>query len=331
MMCGPIRRRDFIILLGASAASWPLAARAQQRSLPVIGWLNQIEGQIDRATAPFNQGLAETGYVVGRNVALERRDAEGHRERLPELAADLVRRRVAVIIATTGSSVEVAKAATQTIPVVFIMAADPVENGVVASLNRPGGNLTGVALLGAEIAGKRLELLHKLVPAANPIAVFEGPQNTDLSRVETRGLQSAARVLGLRLLVFNIQTENDIAGAFVTLVEQHAGAVFVGTNNLFTAARAQIISLAGRHAIPTAFFDRRPVADGALLGYGPDTDDAYRQVGIYTGRILKGEKPADLPVMQPTRFNFVINLKTARTLGLDIPPMLLAIADEVIE
>jgi putative ABC transport system substrate-binding protein len=179
--------------------------------MPVIGWLNQIEGQIDRAIAPFNQGLAETGYVVGRNVALERRDAEGHRERLPELAADLARRRVAVIIATTSTSVETAKAATQTIPVVFVMAGDPVENGVVASLNRPGGNLTGVALLGAEIAGKRLELLHKLVPAANPIAVFEGPQNTDLSRVETRGLQSAARVLGLRLLVFNIQTENDIA------------------------------------------------------------------------------------------------------------------------
>jgi putative tryptophan/tyrosine transport system substrate-binding protein len=223
------------------------------------------------------------------------------------------------------------KAATQTIPVVFAMAADPVANGLVASLNRPGGNLTGVALLGAESAGKRLELLHKLVPAADPIAVFEGNQNTDLARVESRGLQSAARVLGLRLLVFNIRTENEITGVFATLVEQHAGAVFVGANGLFASARAQIISLAGRHAIPTAFFDRGPVADGGLLGYSPDTVDAFRQVGVYAGRILKGEKPADLPVMQPTRFNFVINLKTARTLGLDIPPSLLAIADEVIE
>jgi putative ABC transport system substrate-binding protein len=281
--------------------------------------------------ASFNRGLTVTGYVVGHNVVLERRDAKGQRERLPELADDLVRRRVAVIIATIGSAVQVAKAATQTIPVVFGMAGDPVETGAVASLNRPGGNLTGVALLGSEIAGKRLELLHKLVPMANPIAAFEGTLNSDLTRVETRALQSAARVLGLRLLVFNIETENEIAGAFATLVEQHAGAVFVGTSSLFTAARAQIMSLAGRHAIPTSFFDPISVAEGALLGYSPDREDAYRQIGIYTGRILKGERPADLPVLQPTRFRFVINLKTARTLGLDIPPTLLAIADEVID
>jgi putative ABC transport system substrate-binding protein len=297
----------------------------------VIGWLNQIDGMFDRLIAPFSQGLVETGYVVGRNVALERRDAHGHRERLPELAADLARRRVAVIIAATGASVAAAKAATQTVPVVFGMAGDPVENGFVASLNRPGGNLTGVASLAAESAGKRLELLHKLVPMANPIGVFEGSQDTDLARAETRGLQSAARALDLRLLVFNIRTENDITGAFASLVEQHAGAVFVSANYLFNVARAQIIGLAGRHAIPTAFSGRPPVADGALLGYGPDIDDAYRQVGIYAGRVLKGEKPADLPVMQPTKFNFVINLKAARALGLDIPPTLLAIADEVIE
>jgi putative ABC transport system substrate-binding protein len=325
-----IRRREFIAGLG-SAAAWPLAARAQQGAVPVIGWLDQFERGIDRGVAPFNQGLAETGYVVGRNVALERRDAENHRERLPELAADLVRRAVAVIIAPTGGAVEAAKAATQAVPVVFMMAADPVENGVVASLNRPGGNLTGVALQGAEIAAKRLELLHKLVPAADTIAVFAASPSSTLARVETTALQSAARVLGVRLMVFNIQAENEIASAFATLVDQRAGAIFVGTNILFTVARAQIISLASRHAIPTAYFDRRPVLDGALLGYAPDLVDGYRQVGIYTGRILKGEKPANLPVMQPTRFNFVINLKTARTLGLDIPPTLLAIADEVIE
>jgi putative tryptophan/tyrosine transport system substrate-binding protein len=213
MKCEPMQRRDFITFIGGAAA-WPVAAKAQQQRLPVIGWLNQQVGGFDRVIVPFNQGLAETGYVVGRNVALERPDAEGLRGRLPELAADLVRRRVAVIIAQGGAPVEAAKAATQTIPVVFGMAGDPVETGAVASLNRPGGNLTGVALLGSEIAGKRLELLHKLVPAANPIAVFEGLQTQDLTRVETRGLQSAARVLGLRLLVFNIQTENDIAAAF---------------------------------------------------------------------------------------------------------------------
>ena len=326
-----MRRREFITVLGGAAAAWPLAARAQQQAVPVIGWLNHFDGQVDLDMVSFNRGLTETGYVVGHNVALERRDAKGERARLPELAADLVRRRVAVIIATTGSAVQVAKAATQTIPIVFGMAGDPVETGTVASLNRPGGNLTGVALLGAEIAGKRLELLHKLMPAANPIAVFEGSPNIDLARVETRGLQSVARALGLRLLVFNIETENEIAGAFATLVEQHAGALFLGTSSVFTATRAQIISLAVRHAIPTSFFDPISVAEGALLGYTPDREDAYRQIGIYTGRILKGEKPANLPVLQPTRFKFVINLKTARIIGLDIPPSLLALADEVIE
>jgi putative ABC transport system substrate-binding protein len=272
----------------------------------------------------FNQGLADTGYVVGRNVTIESR--EGSLEQLPALPADLVRRQVAVILASGVRAAQVAKASTQTIPVVFNMVGDPVEAGVVASLNRPSGNLTGVTGLGHELAGKRLELLHKLVPAADPIAYL-----TRLSgSLELANVQAAARVLGVRLLALVGATESEIEAAFATIVEQRAGALLIGSGG-FPSAGDQIISLAGRYAIPTLFWTRDRVVNGGLASYGISPNALIRQAGVYTGRILKGEKPADLPIMQPTKIEFVINLKTAKTLGLTIPETLLATADEVIQ
>jgi len=280
----------------------------------------------------FYQGLAEVGYAEGRNVAIEHRWAEGHAERRPALAADLVARQVAVIVVDTTGFAQIAKAATQTIPIVFAGAgADPVEFGLVASLNRPGGNVTGVALQGIDITGKRLDLLRKLVPSAGLIGAFVGEANTQFTRNETRELQSAARVLGERLLILNVATESDVAAAFSVLIKQRAGALLISANNVFRRARGQIISLAARHALPTMFWDSESVAAGALSSYGPDIGIAFRQAGLYAGRILKGEKPADLPVVQPTKFTLVINLKTAKILNLSVPPTLLALADEVIE
>jgi putative ABC transport system substrate-binding protein len=279
----------------------------------------------------FYRGLAEAGYEEGRNVVIEHRWAEGRLERRPALVADLVARQVAVIFVETTNFAQIAKAATETIPIVFTAGADPVEFGLVASLNRPGGNVTGVATLGVEVTAKRLELLHKLVPSAGLIGVFVGAANLQFTQDETRELQSAARVLGARLLILNVATENDVAAAFSVLNEKGAGALLLSANTVFQQARVEIILLATRHSMPTMFWDTAATEAGALSSYGPDSSTTYRQAGLYTGRILKGEKPADLPVQQVTKFEFIINLKTAKALGLAVPPTLLAIADQAIE
>jgi putative ABC transport system substrate-binding protein len=329
-----MKRRDFIKLLGGAAAAWPLAARAQQRGkLPTIGWLDSAQ-TLSEARAAFNRGLAEAGYVVGRNVNIDYRSSENDSDRLRMLVAEFVRQQVAVIVSTTGTTAQAAKAATQTIPIVFAMGGDPVQEGLVATFNRPGGNLTGVAILAAEVAAKRLGLLHELVPKAESIAALvrsQGPDSSDFSRAESKAFQSAALTLGVRLLLVNA-TETDIAGALANAVQQHAGALLVGGAQVFAGTRIpQIISLANRYALPTMFLRSNAVAAGALASYGTDNREAFHQVGVYTGRILKGEKPGDLPVVQPTKFELAINLKTARALGLTVPPSLLATADEVIE
>jgi len=321
-----MRRRDFIAGLG-SVAAWPVMARAQQAAMPVIGWLNPVPGATERYLPAFNQGLAETGYILGRNVTIL--SPEGDTDRLPALAADLVRRHVTVIVAVGIGSTQAAKAATQTIPIIFGMAGDPVEFGVVASLNRPSGNLTGVTTVGYELAGKRLELLHKLVPGADPIAYLR--RRPGFSQTETTAVQTASRVLGVRLLPLVGATENEIATAFATVVEQRAGAMLISSGAFPSAAFDQIISLAGRYALPTLFFDRDRVMSGGLASYGTTTAGLLRQMGVYAGRLLKGEKPADLPIVQPDKLELIINLKTAKALGLAIPETLLATADEVIQ
>ena len=324
-----IKRRQFIAGLG-SAAAWPVVARAQQPAMPVVGWLDGQSPEAARERLPaFRKGLAETGYVEGRNVIVEYRWAENDNDRLSALAADLVRRRVAVIVAATTSSALAAKAATQTIPIVFNMGSDPIALGLVTSLNRPTGNLTGVAILGADIAPKRLALLHELVPAVASIAMLVNPSNPKFFQAETKDLQSAAHVLGVRLLVLN--GERDIAATFATLAEQQVNALLISGDSFFYAASHQTISLAARYSIPTMFGDRASVEAGGLLSYEPHFPGINYQAGLYAGRILKGEKPADLPVQQPTKFELVINLKTAKALGLTIPETLLATADQVIE
>jgi putative ABC transport system substrate-binding protein len=331
-----LRRREFIAALGGAAAwpltvAWPLAAGAQQPTRPTIGWLDRPSGLPRDVFEGFRRGLAENGLLEGRDVTVEY-PTDGHPERLPGLAADLVRQRVAVIVASTTESALAAKAATRTIPVpvVFFIGADPVEVGLVASLNHPGGNLTGVVILAAEIAAKRLELLHKLVPATESIAMLAGPADR-YTQAETRNVQSAARTLGLRLLLFNVTTESEVAAAFATLVERQAGAVLLSAHALLQPMIDQIISRGAQYALPTMFFMGSAVREGGLLSYGPVFSESYRVTGAYAGRILKGEKPADLPVQLPTRFEFVINLKTAKALRLEIAPLLLALADEVIE
>jgi len=327
-----MRRREFIALLGGAAAAWPVVARAQQPAMPTIGWLEgETQEAAREALQAFRHGLAETGYVEGRNVAIAYHWAEGQKDRLPALAADLIGRRVAIIAASTTSAALAAKAATQVIPIVFRMGSDPVEIGLVASLNRPGGNLTGFAVLGSEITSKRLALLRELVPTAALIAVLVNPTNAAYAQAETHELQSAAHALGVRALVLDCGSESEVTAAFATLVEQRAGALLIGADTFFFAAGDQIIALAGRHAIPTMFFSSASVAAGGLLSYGPDLFSANRQVGLYAGRILKGEKPADLPVVRSAKFHLVLNLRTAKALGLTLPPTLLAIADEVIE
>jgi putative ABC transport system substrate-binding protein len=326
--------RDFITLL-SGAAVWPLTARAQQTGkLPTIGWLDSSGRTPLESRAAFDRGLAEAGYVVGRNVDIEYRSAENDNDRLRPLAAEFVRRQVAVIVPTSGTAAQAAKAVTRTIPIVFNMGGDPVEDGLVASLNRPGGNMTGVTILVGEIAAKRFELLHELVPKAQSIAVLvrAGPDSSDLSRADLKSFQSAALALGVRLLQVNAITESDIAGALANAVQQRAGALLVRGAGVFNVAQApQIISLANRYALPTMFSTSNAVAAGALASYGTDALESYRQMGIYTGRILKGEKPGDLPVVQPTKFELAINLKTAKVLGITVPPTLLVAADKVIE
>jgi putative ABC transport system substrate-binding protein len=334
-----MRRRDFITLLGGAAAAWPMEARAQERlPTPTIGWLDLIDPNSDTIAGGtlvgFKQGLAEQGYVVGQNVNLEFRNAQGDAERARVLAADLVRRQVAVIVTPTGGVAHAAKAATQSIPIVFNMGGDPVEEGLVASFNRPGRNLTGVVILSTEIAAKRLELLHELVPKAQSIEAvtrMTPGSGSDFSRAQARGFQAGALAHGVHLLLFNVGTDGDIAGAFANAVQQGAGALLVGSDRSLTAIMDQMISLANHYSLPTLFFPSRSVAAGALASYGINTLDVSRQVGLYAGRILKGEKPADLPVRTPNKLELAINLKTAKTLGLTVPPNLLAIADELIE
>jgi putative ABC transport system substrate-binding protein len=327
-----MRRRDFVAGLGGAAA-WPLAARAQQATIPVIGWLHGGSAEAAREALPaFHQGLAEIGYVEGRNVLVEYHWAEGDADRLRSLAADLVRRRVTVIVALPSIlAARAAEAATKTIPVVFMLGVNPVELGLVASFNHPGGNLTGLSAQSAEIAAKRLALLHEMVPAATSIGMLVNPGNSYFTQIETSDLPSVARVLGVRVHILNAGTESDITTAFATLAERQAGALLMGSDFFFWAARGQIISLAARYKIPTMFFDSAAVPAGGLVSYAASLRDIFRQLGIYAGRILKGETPANLPVMQPTKFELVVNLKTANDLGLTIPETLLATADEVIQ
>jgi putative tryptophan/tyrosine transport system substrate-binding protein len=324
-----MKRREFIAGLG-SAAGWPLLVRAQQQTKPVIGWLDVRPGGPYREYIEgFRQGLAQLGFSEGRDVTIEYHS--GARERLSALTADVVRRRPAAIVALTGDLALVAKAATRDIPIIFLAGYDPIEVGLVASFNRPGGNLTGVILLSTEIARKRLQWLHEAVPTTETVALLVGPSDGPFNQVEIRQMQSEARTLGLRLLVFKIEADAEITQAFATLIEQQASAIIVGSDATVATKRAQILSHAVRFALPTMFAFGGATRAGGLLSYGPDTSGIGRQMGTYTGRILKGEKPGDLPVVRPTKFVFAINLRTAKALGLTIPPQVLAIADEVIE
>jgi ABC-type uncharacterized transport system substrate-binding protein len=328
-----MKRREFITLLGGAAAIWPLAARAQQPAMPVIGFLYLTSPELARENlASFRRGLGETGYIEDRNVAIEYRYAYGKNDQLATLAAELVRRQVSVIVTLESTQGALAaKAATQTIPIVFMQAADPVRIGLVDSLNRPGGNVTGINLMWAEVAGKRLELLLELVPAVTSIAFLRNPTNPVFAESEARELEAAARAHSIRLFSVNASRPSDFETAFAELVQQRADALVVSSAVSLLTDPDQIVALAARHAVPAIYAWRPSMAVGALMSYSTNLPDAWRQAGIYTGRILKGNAPGDLPVMQPTRFELVINLKTAKTLGLTVPPTLLALADEVIE
>ena len=324
-----MKRREFITLVGGAAA-WPLSARAQQPTMPVIGFLNtRAPGQDAHLLTAFRLGLKEAGYVEGQNVVVEYRFAEGRNDRLPALVADLVRRQVAVI-AANGPAVVAAKAATTAIPIVFSVGLDPVASGLVASLNRPGGNLTGATILFDEVGPKRLELMRELVPTATTVAVLMNP-TYPTAETQSRDLQAAARTLGVEIRVLHASTERELDTAFATLVQLRAGALVIGNDSFFNSRSAQLAALMVRHAVPAIFQTREFAAAGGLASYGGSIKDSYRQVGVYTGRILKGEKPSDLPVQQTTKVELIVNLKTAKALGVTIPLSLLGRADEVIE
>jgi putative ABC transport system substrate-binding protein len=326
-----VKRREFITLLGG-AAGWPLVARAQQPAMPIVGFVSSRSPEAPaRIGAAFRKGLNETGTIEGQNVMVEYHWLEGRYDRLPALMGDFVRRRVAVIAAPVTAGALAAKAATTTIPIVFGVGEDPVKLGLVASLARPGGNATGVNFFYAEALAKRLGLLHDLVSKAVRIAVLVNPANVPTAEATLREIPEAARALGLQIQVLNVSTSREIEAAFATLVRDRAEALFVSPDGFFTSRRVQLATLATRHGIPAAYSNREYVEAGGLMSYGIDILDSFRQIGVYTGQILKGAKPAELPVVQSTKFEFVINLQTARALGIEVPNALLLLADEVIE
>jgi putative tryptophan/tyrosine transport system substrate-binding protein len=325
-----VNRREFIAVLGCAAATWPLTAPAQQPAMPVIGFLrNTPSAPFAHIVTAFRRGLNEVGFVEGENVAIEQRWAEGQDDRLPALVADLVRQKVAVIVANNPGALA-AKAAATTIPIVFATGSDPVRDGLVASLNRPGGNVTGVVFITSVLGAKRLELLRQLVPKATTIAMLVRPDTTE-TEAERIDVQNAAQALGQELVVFDVTSRRDIEAAFATFVERRAGGLLVGTGPFLTSNRERVVALAARYGVPAIYPLREYASAGGVMSYGTSISDAYRQSGVYAGRILKGEKPADLPVIQSTKFELVLNLQTAKALGIDVPDKLLALADEVIE
>jgi putative ABC transport system substrate-binding protein len=330
-MASYLGRRKFLASLGGAAA-WPLAARAQQPAMPMVGYFTLgAPEQSASYVAPFRRGLSEVGYVEGQNVAIEYRWAHNEVGRLPELATDLVRRRVAVIATPSMPAALAAKAATTTIPIVFSSAGDPVQTGLVASLNRPGGNVTGISDMGVELAAKRLGLLHELLPGAERFAALVNRTTSPSIELLISEVQTAASAIGRQIEVFNVSTNRDIDTAFTNLVRKRIDALLVGPQVLFRDRRAQILTLAARHVVPVMYPDREFAEAGGLMSYGSSVTERERQAGIYTGRVLKGEKPGDLPILRASNFEFVINLQTARIIGLEVPPTLLARADEVIE
>jgi putative ABC transport system substrate-binding protein len=328
-----MRRREVIALLGAGRIAWPHSARAQQPAMPVIGFINGSSADTSaRFVAAFRKGLNETGSVEGQNVTVEYHWLEGQQDRLPALVADLVRRRVAVIATPASTPAALAaKAATATIPIIFGVPEDPVRLGLVASLARPGGNATGINFFSEEVVAKRLRLLHDLVPKAVRVAVLVDPANATGAETTLRAVQQAAPAIGLQIQILNATTIGEIDAAFAALAREHPDVLFVAGDSFFTSRRGQFAILAARERIPAAYANRDIVEAGGLMSYGTDLADTFRQVGVYTGNILKGAKPADLPVLQSTKFEFVINLQTARALGIEVPPAVLSIADEVIE
>jgi ABC-type uncharacterized transport system substrate-binding protein len=327
-----MKRREFIVLIGGAAAAWPLAARAQQPAMPVVGFLNggspDLFANLVRA---FLQGLKETGYIEGQNVAIEYRWGQGQNDKLPALAVDLVGRQVAVIGATTTPAVLAAKAATKTIPIVFFVAGDPVELGLVASLNRPGGNITGTTTLTVEVGPKRLELLHEMVPTATTFALLVNPTSPNLAEAQARDLRAAARGRGLQIHVLQASTDRDFDSVFASLVQLRAGGLVISSDSFLFSRSAQLAALAARHTMPAVYPFREDAVAGGLMSYGGSLADSHRLAGVYAGRILKGEKPADLPVQQSTKVELIINLKTAKAMRLTVPLTLQASADEVIE